>query len=369
MIINDDDIATDFVIDYCASDIKKYRKRISDIEGVESLSVDEILNMITNDSKDVELLSFFREHIRQLNDDGRHKTAKPFNTVVNSLTDFCGDQLMASRLTSKFLQSYEVYLRRPKTIQRMQGQNMVTKVSQLTDKGLHNHMASLRTLFNQAKKHYNDEDTGHIIIKNAPFSRYTILPKKNKKHKNLDVNALRDLRDYEPATGRELYAKQMFMLSFYMCGMNAVDIFNNWAILKRAPKRISYNRSKTEGKREDGAFISVAIPDEAKEILKDLEIKYKSIDVVNGTLSIGLRSIAKNLGMQELTMLFARHSFATIARNDLNISKEDVAIALNHVNESNRITDTYIAPDWSKIDRVQQAVINKVNEDLAQNNL
>src|SRR5690606_28160618 len=109
-------------------------------------------------------------------------------------------------------------------------------------------------------------------------------------------------------------------------------------------------------------FISVKIPQEAKTILSDLDMKYKNIDRLNNTLSVGLRSFMKDLNLEELTMLHARHSFATIARNDLNISKEDVAIALNHVSEENRITDTYIAPDWSKIDRVQSLVIDIINK-------
>mgnify|MGYP001008425323 CR=1 FL=1 len=363
-VVGSDDISTDFIIDYLAADIKKYRNKINSIENIEVMSIDDVLSMITSDRSDVDLISFFRSHIGKLRSEGREKTAKPFVTVLNSIIDFNGEMLYASKLTSKFLEKYELFLRRPKLIKRKQGQNTVVRETSVNDKGLHNHMAALRTLFNAAKSHFNDEDTGNIIIKNAPFSKYNIVAKKQKKHKNLSLDMIRIIRDYEPKTKREQTAKQMFMLSFYMCGMNAVDIFNNWDRLKKLPKRIGYNRSKTEGKREDGAYISVSIPECAKQIISSLEITYSKIDTLNNSLSIGLRSIATNIALHELTMLFARHSFATIARNDLNISKEDVAVALNHVSDDTRITDTYIAPDWSKIDRVQQAVISKINEDL-----
>src|SRR5690606_455509 len=213
----------------------------------------------------------------------------------------------------------------------------------------------------EVKREFNDEDTGKIIIKNNPFSTYKILPKKRKKHKNLTAQQIISIKHHVPETSRGQFARDIFMLSFYMCGMNAVDIFNHWNRLKESPERIGYNRSKTENKREDGAFISVKISEVAKEIIQRIDMKYKNIDRLNNTLSIGLRSFMNDLNFEELTMLHARHSFATIARNDLDISREDVAIALNHVSEENRITDTYIAPDWSKIDRVQSQVIDVIN--------
>lgn len=51
-------------------------------------------------------------------------------------------------------------------------------------------MAALRTLFNEARKHYNDEEIGKIVIKNNPFVKYKIQPKKNKKHKNLTIDQI-----------------------------------------------------------------------------------------------------------------------------------------------------------------------------------
>ena len=62
-------------------------------------------------------------------------------------------------------------------------------------------------------------------------------------------------------------AKELYMLSFYLCGMNAVDIYHT------TPKnvrngRIEYNRAKTKGRRKDRAFISIKIVDEAKPLIE-----------------------------------------------------------------------------------------------------
>lgn len=77
-----------------------------------------------------------------------------------------------------------------------------------------------------------------------------------------------------------------------------------------------------------------------------------------------LDKIGKSIELeQKLTTYYARHSFATIARNDCRLPKDDVAMALNHVDQSTKVTDIYIKPDWSIIDNVQRAVIDKLNEE------
>jgi hypothetical protein len=41
------------------------------------------------------------------------------------------------------------------------------------------------------------------------------------------------------------------------------------------------------------------------------------------------------------------------------MSKDDIALALNHVDEGNRTTDIYIAKDWKIVDDVQRKVISQ----------
>lgn len=49
-------------------------------------------------------------------------------------------------------------------------------------------------------------------------------------------------------------------------------------------------------------------------------------------------------------------TFDTIARNDCNVSKDDVALCLTHQSRI-KITDTYIKPDYSRIDEVVRKVV------------
>ena len=53
--------------------------------------------------------------------------------------------------------------------------------------------------------------------------------------------------------------------------------------------------------------------------------------------------------------------FASIARNDCRLSKDDVALALNHVDNGHSVTEINIAKDWSIVDEVKAAVMATLN--------
>ena len=54
-----------------------------------------------------------------------------------------------------------------------------------------------------------------------------------------------------------------------------------------------------------------------------------------------------------------RHSFATIARNDCGVGMDDIALCLTHASFY-RVTDTYVKPDFSRVDRVIEKVVDYV---------
>ncbi|SEM75635.1 hypothetical protein SAMN05216436_10795 [bacterium A37T11] len=59
-------------------------------------------------------------------------------------------------------------------------------------------------------------------------------------------------------------------------------------------------------------------------------------------------------------MKWIRHTFASIARNKARQSKDDVAMALNHVDNARKTTDIYIEKDWSILDDLQEVVLKLV---------
>lgn len=322
---------------------------------------EELKNYLETYNEDIDFIKFCNSHITQLIQDKRDGTAANHKTVKNSLIDFFRrDEVSIMEINSQMLKSYERFLRGTREITRPNQGKMITKQSAgLKDKGVHNLMRDLRTLFNEAKKKYNNEDLGIIKVPHSPFKKYQVPKKPATKKRNHTIEQIRKIRDCQVKEGsRAELAKDLYMLSFYLCGMNAVDLYK---IKDYRGNRIEYNRSKTEGVRDDNAFISIRIPKQAKPLLNKyigkLGTRYKHFRGLDRALGKGSQQLAKILSLPENGFYYARGSFATIARNKCKISKDDVALALNHVDESNKVTDIYIEKDWSIIDQVQDLVI------------
>jgi hypothetical protein len=60
---------------------------------------------------------------------------------------------------------------------------------------------------------------------------------------------------------RSILAKDIFIMSFYLVGMNCIDLFNLESG-EYKNERFTYNRTKTENRRADAALISIKIEPE-----------------------------------------------------------------------------------------------------------
>lgn len=81
-------------------------------------------------------------------------------------------------------------------------------------------------------------------------------------YNTLTAEQLRAFIKFEvPESGRIHVAYGLFLLSFYLCGVNAVDLYNCASNISNG--RLEYERSKTKEKRKDRAFISLIVPEPA----------------------------------------------------------------------------------------------------------
>lgn len=84
---------------------------------------------------------------------------------------------------------------------------------------------------------------------------------------------------------------------------------------------------------------------------------YSEIGNLNKALNNGLKIIGSTIGVPDLSFYWGRHTFGNLARNKCRKSKDDVALALNHVDHGRRTTDIFLEKDWTIVDEVQEAVI------------
>lgn len=346
-----------------------YRRTISKLDNVlKTMSCAELAEYLDN-KDNINFIKFCDEHITQLRKDNRIGTANNHRTVRNSLVDYFNrESIGIIEINSNMLFKYERYLREDREMKRVNqlGKEVAVIKKGLSDNGLHNHMRDLRTLFNAARAFYNNEDIGLIQIEHKPFKTYSIGSAPLTKNRNISIEQLKTIRDCKLEAGTRVeLARDLFMLSFYLCGMNAVDLYN----LKTTDLqngRIGYNRSKTVRQRKDKAFISIRLVEEASSLLNkyigQLSLRYVDYLGLDTALSKGIIDLRTITEIPDITFYYARHTFANLARNACRVSKDDLDLTLNHVDQRHRVLDIYLDKDWNIVDEVQKKVVKLLTE-------
>jgi len=320
---------------------------------VSKLTAKELKEVLTgeDDPERINFYDFAQTVIDKLMEDGKKGTADWHRHTIMRMKDYY-PTLYTTEIDLSFL----------KELQRFWERDGVKE-------GINNYMRSLSSLFNKAKDHYNKEDRGIIKIPQSPF-RYYEMPKTDPKRsaKNrLVVEEFRKLVNYNPVREMDGYARDIALLMFYLIGINGKDLFY---LGKPADGRVSYDRFKT------GKPYSIKLEPEALEIIKRYPGKDKLIDVserysdhlnflhytniqLHGAEKRKVKGINELLGInKKITTNWMRHTWATFARNNCKISKDDVALCLGHDDDENDTTDFYIDYDYSIIDRSNRKVIN-----------
>jgi integrase len=359
-------------------DIEAYWSIIKKATDITQLSVSELVELLErekakNQKVEIDFIEFARNYIDQLRQNDGDKYASSFNTTINSLCDYFGNEkILITEITAKSLDGYENYLRSDRTITRLnQFKKPVTTVHKGMGNGAQTYLTNIRTLFNEARFRYNDEDEGIINIPHYPFRKYKLAKKKSPQKRSLTPETVKAIIQFSEAKRtRASFGRDVFLISFYLIGTNLIDLYEATRIEKG---RIMYNRSKTADRREDSAFISIKILHELKPLLeqyadpagKRVFCFYKLYNTPENFLravNIGLKKVAEGVGVDKITTYFARHTWATIARNNSKVPKEDIILALNHVDHKHKVTDSYIETDWSIIDNANRKVLDMLKE-------
>lgn len=352
--------------------VDSYRDEVAKLENkVQNFSAESLKAYLVELNQDIEFISFCDRLVAQMKEVERSVSAANYTTLRNSLVDyFKRDLVSIKEITSQFLRSYERYLRTTRTVTRLnQFKSEVTVIKKgLCDQSIYNYMRDLRTIFNEARKTYNNDDLGIVKINHYPFTNYKMVKQPPTRKRKLSVEQIIELRDCEcPVNSRAELARDLFMLSFYLCGMNAVDFYNYLECDLHT--RIEYNRSKTSGQRQDSAFISIKIIPEAAVLIEKyggtLSKRYADYKGLDKALSKDFEVLRQTTGLKDVTFYWARHTFANLAYNVCKLSKDHIAQALNHVDDGHKTTDIYIEKDWTIVDNVQDAVTGLLKPKVA----
>lgn len=235
------------------------------------------------------------------------------------------------------------------------------------------HLRNIRAVMNAAI------DEGVVPADLYPFRRFKIKKEETMK-RSLSVGDLRRLRDY-PCEGWQRKYVDVFMLSFYLAGINLVDLMGLPPL--GADGVIRYRRSKT------GVLCQLSVPPEARAIIEryrgERHLLWFGERLKPGAegwhdwlhrFNEGLQKVGPsgymyvrrkgqcggkqrvkvyNALFPELTSYWARHTWATLAA-EIDVPDAVIDAALGHRSPC-RMADIYIRRDARKVDEAVRRVI------------
>ncbi len=310
------------------------------------LSADDIVEEFKLYRSRYSLFRFMESVIMNLKECGKIRTAETYTATLQSFSRFRrGRDLMLDEITPDLIQAYEAYLR---------ARGAVPNTTSF-------YMRILRAVYNRAVE-------SEAIEQRNPF-RHVYTGTERTVKRAIPIAAISRIKNLELPRGSKMdFARDMFMLSFYLRGMSFVDM----AFLRkkdRADNHVTYRRRKT-GQRLDIAWtkemqsiVEKYPPNPTQYLLpiltnplSDERIAYRNRA---SCINRQLKTIARMTNLKiPLTLYCARHSWASAARTK-GIPVSIISEGMGH--DSEATTQIYLASlETSVIDRANALIIRSV---------
>nr|DAT33818.1 MAG TPA: Integrase [Caudoviricetes sp.] len=288
---------------------------------------------------------------------GKEKTRQVYEMTLRKMGGYCDvGRLRFADISVGWLRDFEQWL---------------GATCSVNTRGIH--LRNIRAVMNAAI------DEGVMPADLYPFRRFKIKKEETMK-RSLSVGDLRRLRDY-PCEGWQRKYVDVFMLSFYLAGINLVDLMGLPPL--GADGVIRYRRSKT------GVLCQLSVPPEARAIIEryrgERHLLWFGERLKPGAegwhdwlhrFNEGLQKVGPsgymyvrrkgqcggkqrvkvyNALFPELTSYWARHTWATLAA-EIDVPDAVIDAALGHRSPC-RMADIYIRRDARKVDEAVRRVI------------
>jgi site-specific recombinase XerD len=321
------------------------QEKLDSIKHLELYSCRQIKEIISTDnlSDEQTFSSACSNFVDYLKSEGRDSYALSIERVGRYFRDFARGDILLSDLTPSLVQNFAAFIQKRK----------------VTETTVNTMLAQMKSVINRAIREWNISYDIHPFV----TTRISAAPIRKL---DLTVQSFNKIRESSPEKRKLIMARDLFCLSFYLGGMNLIDIMQT----DFRKDVLEYSRSKTKGRMQSDSVITFTIPSQAREIIcrwmdkrtGKLDFGYKfTYHNFSQYVTYSLGDLAEELNIDErVTFYSARKSFAQYA-SEIGIPDGIIDYCLGHSDKSKGVIRYYTKVRQKQADMAISRVIDYVN--------
>lgn len=321
------------------------QEKLDSIKHLELYSCRQIKEIISTDnlSDEQTFSSACSNFVDYLKSEGRDSYALSIERVGRYFRDFARGDILLSDLTPSLVQNFAAFIRKRK----------------VTETTVNTMLAQMKSVVNRAIREWNISYDIHPFV----TTRISAAPIRKL---DLTVQSFNKIRESSPEKRKLIMARDLFCLSFYLGGMNLIDIMQT----DFRKDVLEYSRSKTKGRMQSDNVITFTIPSQAREIIcrwmdkrtGKLDFGYKfTYHNFSQYVTYSLGDLAEELNIDErVTFYSARKSFAQYA-SEIGIPDGIIDYCLGHSDKSKGVIRYYTKVRQKQADMAISRVIDYVD--------
>lgn len=327
--------------------LDKYQESLDRVKNQDIYTCRQLKELVVNYSVSGEEATFqsvCENYISELNEEGRNSYATLLERNNRYFTEFTKGEILLSDITPVLINNYARFLKVKKGIGRTTTGMMMSRTRTIINKGIKSRLVK-----------YEEHPFLNYSISSSPIRELDI-----------DIDTLNKIRLAKPKEKRLRVAQDLFLLSFYLGGINLIDLLS----IDFQKDKIEYVRTKSRNTTQGLRTISFSIPKEAKEIsIKWMDKKTGRLDFgykysypnFSRYLSRSLDKLVKSLGITGKVIFYsARKSFAQYA-SEIGIPDGVIDYCLGHSDKSKGVIRYYTKVKQQQADIAISRVIDYVN--------
>lgn len=329
--------------------LNEYQEKLDSIKCISMYDCKQLREILLNSAPTGQTTCSFQEvsqkYISILKNENRNSYALLFERNSKYFTEYAKGNFPLSEINPNIIANYAKYLKREKGL----GETSIGMF-----------IARTKVIVNYAKRERM------VSYDLNPFENYKI-QSASIRELDLSIDNFNKIRTSSPKVKKLIVARDLFCLSFYLGGINLIDLLN---IDFRGKDTIEYVRSKSKNTKHGDKRTVIVIHKDAKDIIKEwmnkntgrLDFGYKfTYPNFSRYISRSLASLAKELGIKERVVYYsARKTFAQFA-SELGIPDGVIDYCLGHSDKSKGIIRFYTKVKQKQAEIAINRVIDYVN--------